>query len=387
MLAASAASLIWAAKSDWGDVGGTPAYQLARVDRGALVSTVSASGVLEAVDVVEIGSQLSGKIVAVEADYNSRVSTGDVVARIDPLDFAALVEEAEAELAIAVAEAQNARVNLEEAQTELGRLETLKRKNAVSDSELDKAQTTARSAQVALELAAARVRQREAALSRHRFNLERSVIRSPIDGIVIERAAHIGQTVAASLQSPTLFTVARDLRQMQVATSVDEADVGRIAVGQRALFSVDAFPGRRFVGEIVQVRKAPQVMQNVVTYTVIISASNDEDLLLPGMTANVTIVVSEKAAVVKVPNAALRFRPLHSHLASTGDSVESAQASAGQLGLHETHQTVWVPARDSTLAPIPVVAGTTDGRFTELLAGGLQAGDQVVVGFRDVSGR
>jgi len=366
----------------------TPEYQVAPVERGAILSTVTASGILDAVDVVEVGSQLSGRIVAVEADHNSVVKKGDVIARLDPEEFEALVDEAKADVAIALAEEKAARVQWEETQRELVRLEALGEQNAVSDRELDKARANFSSAEAALDLAKARVEQRRAGLSRNQFNLDRSVIRAPIDGVVIERGVNVGQTVAASLQAPTLFTVARDLRNMQVETSVDEADVGRVKAGQRASFTVDSFPGRVFTGKVVQVRKAPQVVQNVVTYTVIISAYNDGRHLLPGMTANVSIVVSEKNDVLKVPNAALRFAPTGTDGVPVVTALATAETEASlATAVDQVPGRVWAIGKDGTPKPVPVLAGASDGLATEVVAGKIKVGTPVIVGYRDSTER
>jgi len=340
-------------------------FRLARVERGPIISAVSSTGTLNAVITVQVGSQVSGQIKELLADFNSEVREGQVIARIDPENFEARVRQAEAELAVAQsnvsiqraaserarAELQNARsaldatkaqrekarVAVEDAQRDLNRKKTLHKSKIISESDIDKAvavyeqavaqlhaadaeaqaqSSLVRSRQAALKMAEAQVehalaqvKQREAALRQNRVELEHTVIRSPVDGVVIERSVDVGQTVAASLQAPTLFTIAQDLRKMQVETNVDEADIGNIQEGQGTTFSVDAFPGHEFSGKVEQIRKAPETVQNVVTYTVVVSADNPDLRLLPGMTANVQIVVEERKDSLKVPNAALRFQP------------------------------------------------------------------------------
>jgi HlyD family secretion protein len=312
-------------------------YRLARVERGPLQAVVVASGTLNAVTTVQVGSQISGQVKEIFADFNSAVKKDQVIAQIDPATFELRVAQARADLdaarsAVAVARsalaAQQAelgrvRVNLAEAQRDFERKTSLLEKNFISPAELDKARTVfeatreqlrAVQAQIKVnesqvESALAAVKQREALARQAEVDLERTIIRAPVDGTVILRNVDAGQTVAASLQAPVLFTIARDLRDMQVEAAIDEADVGRLRTGQAATFTVDAFPGRSFSGEIRQIRKSPQNVQNVISYTVVISASNPDLSLLPGMTANVRIVVERRDNVLKVANAALRFRP------------------------------------------------------------------------------
>lgn len=345
--------------------GQVPQYRLARVERGPLTAAVSATGNLNAVVTVQVGSQVSGQIKELLVDFNSVVRRGQVIARIDPESFLAKVNQARAELeaaraavlnqqaqvekaradvenaraALAQARADTARaqVALLDARRDLDRKSELLRRELIARSDTDTAQATHDSAVAALEAARAReqsaaaavaaaeaqqrvaeaqlasavaqVRQKEAALRQAEVDLEHTTIRAPVDGVVVSRQVDVGQTVAASLQAPTLFTIAQDLTRMQVETSVDEADIGRVRVDGPAVFTVDAFPGETFRGRVVQVRKAAQVVQNVVTYTVVVAVDNPDQRLLPGMTANVRLIVAEKADVLKVPNAALRFRP------------------------------------------------------------------------------
>lgn len=340
-------------------------FSFAKVERGSIVRLVSSTGTLNALVQVQVGSQVSGQIKELLADFNSQVQQDQVIARIDPVNFEARVRQCEAELAVSMAnvaiqssaveraraELQNARsgaaatmaqtekarVVLNDAKRNRNRKEALHKKSIISESQFDEAvaaydQAVAqvraaeaeekgkysliRSREAALKMAKAQVehsraqvKQKEAALHQSKVDLEHTVIRSPVDGVVIGRSVDIGQTVAASLQAPTLFTIAQDLREMQVDTSVDEADIGCIQVGQGTTFSVDAFPGREFKGQIIQIRIQPKTVQNVVTYTVVVSVDNSGLLLLPGMTANVQIAVDERSNVLKVPNGALRFKP------------------------------------------------------------------------------
>ncbi len=312
-------------------------YRVAKVERGPLAAVVIASGTLNATTTVQVGSQISGQVKEIFADFNTPVKKDQVIARIDPSTFELRVNQARADLdsaegAVAVAragmaaqQAEVARVRfaLQDAQRDVDRKKQLVDKKFISPAELEKAQSLldgtreqlrAVQAQIKVneaQVASARaaVKQRESLLKQAQVDLERTIIRAPVDGTVILRNVDAGQTVAASLQAPVLFTIAQDLRDMQVEAAIDEADVGRLRVGMSASFAVDAFPRRNFSGEIRQIRKSPQNVQNVVSYTVVISAGNPDLALLPGMTANVRISVESRASALKLPNAALRFRP------------------------------------------------------------------------------
>ncbi|MBM3560468.1 MAG: HlyD family efflux transporter periplasmic adaptor subunit, partial [Alphaproteobacteria bacterium] len=314
-----------------------PAFRLAAADRGPVTAQVSATGTLGAVVTVQVGSQVSGQIAELLADYNTEVKAGQVVARIDPATFAARVRQTSAELAVARAgvvtataavararaELQDVRTGLADAARDLERKRDLLRNGNVARAVVDTAEVlhaqsvsrvaareaALQSAEAELMTARAQVERAEASLYANQIDLDRAVIRSPIDGVVVARNVDLGQTVAASLQAPVLFSIAQDLRKMQVEVSVDEADIGRIAAGQRAVFTVDAFTGREFAGRVEQVRLQPRIVQNVVTYTVVVTAANDDLRLLPGMTANARVIHDERATVLRVPNAALRWRP------------------------------------------------------------------------------
>jgi HlyD family secretion protein len=286
-----------------------PRFRTGKVERGPITATVSATGTLNPVTSVQVGTQVSGQIKELYVDFNSPVKKGQLIARIDPETFEYRVRQAQADTEAARSGQNRAQVSLINAQRELNRTKELVARNFVSPAELDAKQSAFDLAQADVRNAQAGVAQREASLASARVDLGRTEIRAPVDGVVIKRSVDVGQTVAASLQAPELFIIAKDLRDMQVETSIDEADVGRIRIGQRASFSVDSFPGRSFNGEVRQVRKAAQNVQNVVTYTVLVTANNDAGQLLPGMTANVRIVTDTRESVLKAPNAALRFRP------------------------------------------------------------------------------
>ena len=317
-----------------------PSFRTVKVERGPITATVSATGTLNPVTSVQVGTQVSGQIKELFVDFNSVVKKGQLVARIDPETFEYRVRQAQADTEAARSALGRAQVSQINAQRELNRTKELVARNFVSPAELDARQSAFDLAQADVRNAQAVVAQREASLASARVDLGRTEIRAPVDGVVIKRSVDVGQTVAASLQAPELFVIARDLRDMQVDASIDEADIGRIRVGQRASFTVDSFPGRSFNGEVKQVRKAAQSVQNVVTYTVLITAANESGQLMPGMTANVRIVTDTRESVLKVANAALRFRPPGEAAADkggkAGDSkaadAKGAPAAGGQAG-------------------------------------------------------
>ncbi|QAU33569.1 efflux RND transporter periplasmic adaptor subunit [Janthinobacterium sp. 17J80-10] len=321
----------------WAKNGEQPQYKTGKVERGAITASVSASGTLSPVVSVQVGSQVSGQLKEIYADFNSEVKQGQIIARIDPETFEYRVRQAQADLdaaraqvltqeaqvAAQQAQAAQAEVNLVEARRDLDQKQQLVDKGFISAAERDKAraiyhalgeQTNAARAQVRVAQAGkgnaqAAVKQREAALAQARIELERTAIKAPVNGIVIKRSVEKGQTVAASLQAPELFIIAESLSDMRVDTAIDESEIGRIRNGQKASFTVDAFPGRTFEGRVNQIRKSAQNVSNVVTYMVEVDAPNPRKELLPGMTANVRIVTDTRSEVWKVPNAALRFRP------------------------------------------------------------------------------
>lgn len=311
-----------------------PVYRLARVERGPLTATIAASGTLNPVTSVQVGTQVSGQIKELFVDFNSPVKAGQLIARIDPETFQYRVRQSEADLEAARSALGRVQVNLLNAQRELNRTQELVAKNFVSPAELDNKQAVFDLARADLKSGQAVVAQRAASLASARVDLGRTEIRAPVDGVVIKRSVDVGQTVAASLQAPELFVIAKDLRDMQVETSIDEADVGRMREGQRATFNVDAFPGRTFSGEVRQIRKSAQTVQNVVTYTALVSAANPDGQLMPGMTANVRIVTDTRESALKIANAALRFRPPGASAASAeGNSgAEKAAPAAGNAG-------------------------------------------------------
>lgn len=314
-----------------------PTYRTAKVERGPITATVSSTGTLNPVTSVQVGTQVSGQIQELFADFNSPVKQGQLIARIDPETFQYRVRQAEADLESARSSVGRAQVAQVIADRDLKRTKELVARNFVSPAELDRAQSTLDLASAEVRTAQAIVQQRAAQVATARIDLSRTEIRAPVEGVVIKRSVDVGQTVAASLQAPELFVIAKDLRDMQVDTSIDEADVGRIRIGQRVSFTVDAFPGRQFAGEVKSVRKAAQSVQNVVTYIAIVSANNERGELLPGMTANVRIVTDTRDSVLKIPNAALRFRPPGE--SAKGDAAKSDAGKNNDAGKAQSADT------------------------------------------------
>jgi HlyD family secretion protein len=366
-LAAAAAAYYWSTSDDKQ----APTYRFAKVERGPLTATVAASGTLNPVISVQVGTQVSGQIKELFVDFNSPVKAGQLIARIDPETFQYRVRQSEADLEAARSALGRARVSQLNAQRELDRTRELVSKNFVSPAELDTKQAAFDLAGADVKNGAAVVAQREASLASARVDLGRTEIRAPVDGVVIKRSVDVGQTVAASLQAPELFIIARDLRDMQVETSIDEADVGRIRVGQRATFTVDAFPGRTFAGEVRQVRKSAQTVQNVVTYTVLVSAANPDGQLMPGMTANVRIVTDTRESALKIANAALRFRPPGESAAPADgkaavEAPPAAGAGGGQLQQLRQRLVAELKLDDAQQASVGTIIDQMRGRFMGL---------------------
>src|SRR5437867_2439965 len=312
-------------------------YETAKVDRGRIIAKVTATGTLSPLVTVQVGSQVSGRIQALYADFNSTVKKGQVVARIDPQFFDAAVQQAKANLSAAEGNLARAKAQATDSQLQYQRAQALAKQNLVAQADLDTAKATADAAAATVKASEGALEQARAALQQAQINLAYTTIFSPTDGVVISRNVDVGQTVAASLQAPTLFTIAEDLRKMQVDSSVAEADVGKLRPGMDATFFVDAYPSERFTGVVRQIRNAPQTVQNVVTYDAVLDVSNPDLKLKPGMTANITFVTAERGDVLRVPNAALRFRPPPEMLArlSPGgaqDKTGAGGARAGQGG-------------------------------------------------------
>lgn len=358
------AGALWL-RRDGADAGAAaPTFRTAPVERGTVVETVSTTGTLQALTTVEVGTQVSGRIAELLVDFNDRVTQGQVLARLETDVLEARLAQDEASLISAEAAVERAKVAVEEAIAKERRLASLYEQKLAKVEELEAAGFAVRSAKAALRAEETRVVQGQAAVRMARTNLNHATITSPIDGVVVSRAVNVGQTVAASLQAPILFTLAGDLRQMRVEAAVDEADIGRIGSGQPVSFSVDAYPERRFRGTVVQRRLGPTVTQNVVTYQVIIHTENPDELLLPGMTANVAVEVARADEAWLVPSAALRFRPR---------GLSSEAPREGSRG-----PKVWT-LREGQPTPIEVRVGPSDGEHTAV-EGELAEGLSVLTG-------
>lgn len=378
-------------------------FKQARVEVGPITAAVSATGTLNPVVSVQVGSQVSGQIKEILVDFNSPVKAGQLIARLDPETYRQRViqaqadtEAARANLAMQQADVLRVQANLADAQRDYARKKLLVEKKFISPADLDKAQTTFDAAAAALRVAqaqtlsgAAQVRQRQALLAQAQVDLGRTEIRSPVDGVVVKRSVDTGQTVAASLQAPELFIIAKNLRDMQVETSVDEADVGRIQPDQSVSFTVDAFPGQHFAGQVKQVRKAASIVSNVVSYTVVVSAANPDLLLLPGMTANVRIITAHKDNALKVPNAALRFNPPANSAKKDMSAVSPAPTFPKRGKDRSDGSRLWVLDKDGKPSAIMVRLGLTDGSMTEIIVddGQIKAGSEVIVGMQSIAGK
>ena len=343
-------------------------YKTAPVQRGDVTAQVVANGTVNPVTIVQVGSQISGTILKLLADFNSVVTRGQVIAQIDPALLQAKVDQSQADLRNAQAVLEREKVTAQDNARTLKRYQSLLAKELNSQMDVDVAQTKFDQSLATIKGAQAQVEQAKANLASAQTNLHYATIRSPVNGIVISRNVDVGQTVAASLQAPTLFTIAQDLKEMEIHTSVDEADIGRIKLDQPALFTVDAFPGESFKAKVGQIRNAATTVQNVVTYDVVLEVKNPLLKLKPGMTANVSIITEEKSDVLKVPNAALRFRP------PVKDAPEKSEAKKAAKGPR-----VYRIGPKNQLIPVPVRAGISDGQYTEIAKGQLQEDDQVVV--------
>lgn len=327
-----------------------PQYRTVTADRGDIVAEVSANGTLNPVTLVNVGTQVSGTVRRIEADFNQRVKAGQVLAELDPALFKAALAQSTANLA-------NAQAQLDLAEANAVRMQTLFRQEYVSSQELD--QTTAARAQ-----AAAQVRLARAQVTRDQTNLGFSIIRSPVDGTVINRQIDVGQTVAASFQTPTLFQIGKDLTQMQIDSTVSEADIGQIKVGQPVKFRVDAFPDTEYSGAVRQVRLNATTQQNVVTYNVVVNVANPDLALMPGMTANLQVLVETRRNVLRVPTTALRFRPPAGSIAEEGGKIRGAAV----------YRLV-----DGKPVRVAVKIGISDKVYTQIVGGKLEPGEAVIV--------
>jgi HlyD family secretion protein len=356
-------------------------FKTAKVSRGDLRATVTATGTVSAVTTVLVGTQVSGTVKQLFVDFNSPVKKGQLLAQIDPALPEARVAQTKANLQAAVANVEKAEATLLDAERTLERNRALFAKNFIARSDLDTADTNRLSAMAQLNVAKAQVEQQKAALNQEETNLNYTRILSPVNGVVISRSVDIGQTVAASFQTPTLFSIAQDLTRMQIDTNVDEADIGKVVVGQSVQFTVDAYPDNTFPGRVSEIRNAPTTIQNVVTYDVVVKVANPELKLKPGMTANVSIITSQEKDVIKVPNAALRFKWQPAEGSPERGSAGAAGAGRPQAGRAESGaktQGVWILAGQKPRRA-PLTLGINDGNETAVLSGELKEGDAVII--------
>ncbi len=392
----------------------TPKWQSATVERGKIVSKITATGTVSPLKTVQVGSQVSGRILELAVDFNSAVTKGQVIARIDPQLIKAQVERAQANLAAARADQLRAKALATDADRQAARALSLAERKLVAQSEADTAASNAEAARAQVIAAGGSVQQALAALHQEQLNLTYTPIYSPIDGVVISRSVDVGQTVAASFSAPTLFTIAEDLKKMQVDSSVSEGDVGKLQPGMKVFFTVDAFPGKTFPGAVRQIRNAPTTVQNVVTYDAVIDVDNPELELKPGMTASVTFLVGQRDDVLKVPNAAFRFRPPADAIAAAAParpapespaatataSAQDASAARARPDRGDRSDVPRSPGRPEAsgrwdhadkpdrktvyrldgdkLVAVKVKIGLSDGTSSEILEGELKPGDAVV---------
>ncbi|MFZ3122529.1 MAG: efflux RND transporter periplasmic adaptor subunit [Thermodesulfovibrionales bacterium] len=338
-------------------------FRTEKISKGDIVETVTASGNVNAVTTVLVGTQVSGTIKTIYADFNSPVKRGQLIAQIDPATFEAQVEQARANLLYAKANLEKADASFIDAKRTMERNKALFSKDLIARSEVDTAETNYETSKAQINASKAQIAQAEASLKVAETNLRYTRIISPVNGIVVSRNVDVGQTVAASFQTPTLFTIAQDLTKMQIDTNVAEADIGKVKQGQTVEFTVDAYPDSPFKGSVSEIRNAPITVQNVVTYDVVVKVHNPELKLKPGMTANVSIIVSSKKDVLRIPNAALRFRPSE----NSGMTRQKPKGSG-----------VWV-LENKKPKRIAITTGINDGTYTDLLSGEVREGQEIIV--------
>lgn len=362
----------------------TVSYKTAPVKRGDMTITVTATGTLQPRNQVEVGSELSGTIASVEVDYNEEINVDQVLARLDTTALNNRIAEGKAALQQAQAQVEETRATELEKRAALNRCKELARKQLCSPNDLDAAEAAYARARAAVSSAKAQVAMAQAVLDGHETNLKKAIIRSPINGIVLDRKVESGQTVAASLQTPVLFTLAEDLTRMELIVAVDEADIGQVRHGQEAIFTVDAYPDRDFQGRISQIRHAPQTIEGVVSYETVLDVDNPEELLLPGMTATAEITTRHIQNALLVPNAALRYSPpvTENQPQSSGTLLgrlfrRPARRDSGAAVTEGRERKVWRLQQGQPEA-VTITIGASDGMMTEMLEGPLEAGTQLI---------
>ncbi len=356
-----------------GKSGAQAKYVTEKVTRGDIITAVTATGTVNAVTTVLVGTQVSGRIKTLYADFNSPVKKGQLIAQIDPDLFQAQVDQARANMLNAKANLVKAQATLVDAKRTMNRYKDLLARNLVAKSDFDTADTNYQVADASVKAAATQVDQTNAALALAETNLRYTRIISPVDGVIISRNVDVGQTVAASFQTPTLFTIAADLTKMQIDTSVDEADISSVKVGLDVEFTVDAYPEVTFKGKVSQVRNAAVTVQNVVTYDVVVQVDNSDLRLRPGMTADVSVITARKNDVLRIPNTALLFRPVE----RAGPRPAGAVPAGRPQGREQRGPAVWI-LENNKPKRAPLKLGISDGTYTEVVSGDLKEGNQVI---------
>jgi HlyD family secretion protein len=423
-LAAGAVAFL-VVKKPWAKGEDPITFSTVTVAKGSIAAQVTANGTLSAVKTVQVGAQVSGRVVELSADFNDKVKKGQVIAKLDDVVLKSQIDQAAANLALAAANVNKAQVALVDADRQYKRQKSLQDQQLVAGATVESAQVAYDTARAAVLAARATQDQAAANLAQARLNLSYATISSPVDGVVLSRAVDVGQTVAASLQAPVLFTIAEDLARMQIDTAVAEGDVGRLTEGMKATFTVDAFPGRQFHGVVRQVRNAPTTTQGVVTYDAVIDVDNSDHALRPGMTTNVTFVLAQVADAIKIPNAALRFKPTREQLTAvfaqfggrggrgsggsggSGGRRGSSDGSGGPGGAGRAMDGMpgmpGMPGAggpggprdlgdkkrlfklvDGRPRPVLIKPGLTDGSSTEMLEGDLKAGDELITDIQGI---
>lgn len=418
-LAAGAAAFL-VVKKPWAKGEDPITFSTVPVTKGNIAAQVTANGTLSAVKTVQVGAQVSGRVVELHADFNDKVKQGQVIAKLDDVVLKSQIDQAAANLALAAANVNKAEVALVDADRQYKRQKVLQDQSLVAGATVESAQVAYDTAKAALTAARATQAQAAANLAQAKLNLSYATIYSPVDGVVLSRAVDVGQTVAASLQAPVLFTIAEDLARMQIDTAVAEGDVGRLTEGMKSTFTVDAFPGRQFQGVVRQVRNAPTTTQGVVTYDAVIDVDNTDHALRPGMTANVTFVLAQVADAIKIPNAALRFKPTREQLMAVfaqfggrggrGSGGPGRRGSGDGSGAPGRGMEAGMPGMPGGMAgsggpmgqrdlgdkkrlfklvdgrphPVLIKPGLTDGSSTEMLEGDLKPGDELITDIQGV---
>ncbi|MEO8682660.1 MAG: efflux RND transporter periplasmic adaptor subunit [Vicinamibacterales bacterium] len=366
-----AAAVVWYVRVDV--AAAPPQLTFAPVSRGDVVATVEATGTLQPIDTVEVGTQVSGTIASLGTDFNQIVRKGQVIATLDPALLQSQVDQANATVIRLKTDLEQAQIQLEDAQLKLKRAEQLAASQLLPQQDVDTARSTARVAEAALGGSKAQLTQAQAALNQAQVNLSHTIIQSPTDGVVLSRNVEVGQTVSAGLQAPTLFIIARDLTKLELQARVDEGDIGDVKAGNPVTFTVDAYPRRTFTGTVRLVRLQPQTVQNVVTYTTVIDVPNADGALKPGMTSTASIEIARADQALRVPAAALRFKPSEAVLKEfSGAEPEAAPGKARRA-------TVWQLV-DGRIQAIPVRTSVSDGVVTAVAEGALIEGAQVITG-------